>query len=197
MTLLSVVSISLPMLLYMQCTAVTKCSLTKRFFLCIFSAKAKGEIQALKTLRKQAFSNAARAGQPGPSPRCPARSWSHGRGEHSDGAHPPSMVEPRVPPGPGTARHRRHRSQLLCARRAGQGRGQLSQPGCRCTSLSHAVNPRASCSPGRRARAGCGLCSAPVSHTRRAATLACMCQTCEWNDVQASLMLWLLLLETE
>lgn len=89
MTLLSVVSISLPMLLYMQCTAVTKCSLTKRFFLCIFSAKAKGEIQALKTLRKQAFSNAARAGQPGPGPRCPARSSSHGRGKHTDGARPP------------------------------------------------------------------------------------------------------------
>lgn len=82
MTLLSIVSISLPMLLYMQCTAVTKCSLIKRFFLCIFSAKAKGEIQALKTLRKQAFSNAARAGQPRPVPRCPARSSCHGRGGH-------------------------------------------------------------------------------------------------------------------
>lgn len=95
MTLLSIVSISLPMLLYMQCTAVTKCSLNKRFFLCIFSAKAKGEIQALKTLRKQAFSNAARAAQPWPVPPLSGKELvPRPRGSTRDGGHPLSLVEP-------------------------------------------------------------------------------------------------------
>lgn len=155
---------------------------------------------------------------PGLSPRCPARSSSHGRGEahemeatlcpwwspvgcHRHGAGLIPVCQPPLALPNSTA----HPGQLLTVHtesRAGLCRDRwgaltawaslhLPQPRCKSSCF---VFPLASGAP-----AGCGLCSAPrvTQRHRQAPTLACMCGTCKWNDVQASVMLWLPLLETE